>query len=188
MGLELVSEHLNGLKVFQPKVFSDERGFFMETYREDELANYGIKALFLQDNHSRSCKGVLRGMHFQWNKPQGKLIRVTLGSAYVVEVDIRKNSPTLGKWFAIELSAENKNILWVPPGFANGFLSISDWVEMQYKCTEIWNPKGESGILWNDPAINIDWQIKGPFLSDKDSKAQTLSQWLNKEESSRFVF
>lgn len=183
MGLKLISEHLNGLKVFQPNVFYDERGFFMESYRADEFEKLGLPTNFVQDNHSRSIKGTLRGMHFQWDKPQGKLIRVTLGTALVVEVDIRKNSTTFGKYFSIVLSEENKNILWVPPGFANGFLAKSDWVEMQYKCTAVWNPTGESNILWNDPEINIDWGIDKPILSEKDKQAQTLKQWKEKSES-----
>ncbi len=186
MGLKLISENLNGLKVFEPKVFQDARGFFMESYRADEFESLGLPTNFLQDNHSRSIKGTLRGMHFQWDKPQGKLIRVTFGKALVVEVDIRKNSATFGKYFSIELSDYNKNILWVPPGFANGFLAKSDWVEMQYKCTAVWNPSGESNIRWDDSQINFDWGIDKPIMSEKDKQAQTLKQWSEKPESDYF--
>ena len=186
MGLKLISEHLNGLKVFEPIVFQDARGFFMESYRADEFEELGLPTNFVQDNHSRSIKGTLRGMHFQWDKPQGKLIRVTIGSALVVEIDIRKNSATFGQYFSIELSDANKNVLWVPPGFANGFLAKSDWVEMQYKCTAIWNPFGESSIKWNDPDINIDWGIENPIISEKDKLAETLKQWSEKPESNSF--
>jgi len=186
MGLTLISEYLNGLKLFEPRLFGDERGFFMETYRADELEIFGIPANFIQDNHSGSVKNTLRGMHFQWDKPQGKLIRVTQGEALVVEIDIRKNSSTTGKYEKLVLSADNKRILWVPPGFANGFLALSDWCEMQYKCTAVYNPDGESGILWNDPAIGIDWSCENPIISEKDKTAQTLEEWLKRPEVENF--
>ena len=183
MGLKIKSEHLNGLIVFEPQVIEDERGFFMESFKASEFLKFGLPVEFVQDNHSRSVKNVLRGLHFQWDKPQGKLIRVTVGSALVVEVDIRFNSPTIGQSFTIELSSENKQILWVPPGFANGFLAKSDWVEMQYKCTAEWNKSGESCLRWNDPELNIQWDIENPVTSQKDNDAQSLSEWLVKEES-----
>lgn len=186
MGLELVSKHLNGIVVFKPRVFQDERGFFMESYTADDLAAEGINVDFVQDNHSGSIKNVLRGMHFQWDKPMGKLIRVTVGRAFIAEVDIRVDSPTLGQWWGTEVSAENRLVVWVPPGFANGFASLSDFVEMQYKCTAKWNPKAESGILWCDGQVGIDWKIDSPILSDKDAKAQTLAQWLERPEAQNF--
>lgn len=186
MGLKLISEHLNGLKVFEPAVFGDERGWFLESFRSDEFDKLGLNVTFVQDNHSLSKKGTIRGMHFQWDLPQGKLIRVTRGCAYVVEVDIRKNSNSLGKWFGIDLSEDNKKVLWVPPGFANGFLSKSEIVEMQYKCTNYWNKNGESNIRWNDPELNINWNENEPYISDKDKTAQTLSEWLQKPESENF--
>lgn len=186
MGLKLISEYLNGLKLFEPRVFCDDRGFFMESFRHDQLSDFGVKEEFIQDNHSGSVKNTLRGMHFQWDKPQGKLIRVTVGQAMVVEVDIRVDSPTLGNYESIILSSENKRMLWVPPGFANGFLTLSDWCEMQYKCTAYYNHKGESGILWNDPALGIEWGIADPIISEKDAKALTLNQWLEYEESKNF--
>jgi dTDP-4-dehydrorhamnose 3,5-epimerase len=188
MGLDIVSEELNGLIVFKPKVFGDDRGFFMESWRADEFEKLGLPTAFVQDNHSRSGRGVLRGMHFQWDPPQDKLIRVTAGRAYVVEIDIRPASPTLGQWFAIELSAENKLQLWAPAGFANGICSLEDGTEMQYKVTGHWNKHGESSILWNDPAAGIKWPIENPTLSDKDARAQTLEQWLQREESKHFSF
>ncbi len=188
VGLKVISEHLDGLIVFQPDVFEDKRGFFMESYRADEFERLSLPTDFVQDNHSRSSKGVLRGMHFQWDKPQGKLIRVTVGAAYVVEIDIRKNSPSLGKWFGIELNEQNKKLLWVPPGFANGFYTLSDWAEMQYKCTAFWNKNGESSIRWNDPNIDISWNAKAPVVSDKDKNAQSLDEWLAREESKFFKY
>jgi len=186
MGLKIKSEHLNGLLVFEPQVIQDERGFFMESFKASEFEQFRLPVNYVQDNHSRSLKNVLRGMHFQWDKPQGKLIRVTVGSALVVEVDIRHNSSTLGNNFSIELSAENMNILWVPPGFANGFLALSDYVEMQYKCTAEWNRDGEGSIRWNDPQLNIQWNVDKPVISDKDNSAPTLNEWLSKEESKLF--
>lgn len=185
MGLIKISEHLNGVILFKPQVFEDERGFFMETWKSDQFEELGLPNVFFQDNHSGSKKNVIRGMHFQFDPPMGKLIRVTFGSAFVVEVDIRHNSPTLGKWIGFELSAENRNIIWVPPGFANGFLATSDFCEMQYKCTALWNKIGESAINWNDPKIGINWGIKDPILSDKDKIAQTLDDWLMQDVSKK---
>jgi dTDP-4-dehydrorhamnose 3,5-epimerase len=188
MGLKILSEHLNGIIVFQPQVFSDERGFFLESFRADEFAGMGLPTEFVQDNHSRSRQGVLRGMHFQWNPPQGKLIRVTLGNAFIAEIDIRPGSPTFGKWWGAELSAENKKTVWVPPGFANGFCALSDWAEVQYKCTAYWNKQCEGSIAWNDPEVGINWPMARPVLSEKDAGGMTLSDWLNNENSRAFAF
>jgi dTDP-4-dehydrorhamnose 3,5-epimerase len=188
VGYEIVSEHLNGVCLIKPDVYYDDRGFFMESYRYDNFSRLGISDVFVQDNHSRSKQGVIRGMHFQWDKPQGKLIRVTSGKAYVVEVDIRHGSPTLGKWVGFELSEENKYLLWVPPGFANGFCSLSQWVDMQYKCTAVWNPKGEAGISWNDPEIAIEWQIENPLISEKDKNLISLKNWLMSENSKSLFY
>lgn len=187
MGLIKVSEHLNGVILFKPQVFEDERGFFMETWRSDQFVEWGLPTEFLQDNHSCSLKGVLRGMHFQFDPPMGKLIRVTSGSAFVVEIDIRHNSPTLGKWCGFHLSAENKQIIWAPAGFANGFLATSDYCEMQYKCTALWNKNGESAIRWNDPKIGINWNIDNPIISEKDKNALTLDEWLLQEASKQLI-
>lgn len=186
MGLNLLSEHLNGLMLFEPKIFTDVRGFFMESFRLDQLRECGIEYNFVQDNHSQSKKNVIRGMHFQYREPQGKLIRVTRGAAKVCEIDIRHNSPTLGEYFSVELNEENQLILWVPPGFANGFLSLADNTEMQYKCTAYWNGRGENAIRFNDPAVGIDWNCLHPVVSEKDMNALTLDEWLKHEESILF--
>lgn len=178
MGLILLSEKLDGLKLFEPKVFGDIRGFFMETYREDEMINFGIDQMFVQDNHSGSIKNTLRGLHFQWNKPQGKLIRVTSGEAMFVEVDLRKDSDFFGKYEKFHLSSENKNILWVPAGFANGFLALSEWCEVQYKCTAKYNPQCENAIRWNSEEINVQWDCFDPIVSEKDQSAGNLNDWL----------
>jgi dTDP-4-dehydrorhamnose 3,5-epimerase len=183
MQMKVESEHLNGLTVLVPDVFQDERGFFMEVFRSDQFKQLGLPTSFIQDNHSGSGKGVLRGLHFQWDPPMGKLMRVTTGKAFLVAVDIRKGSPTLGKWFGIEATAENRKQVWAPAGFARGFCVLSDFAEIQYKCTGIYNNRGESGILWNDPEIGIKWPITNPLLSEKDIQAQTLFQWLNRKES-----
>jgi len=190
MKIKIESQPLDGLAVLVPEVFQDSRGFFMETYREDQFEELGLPTRFVQDNHSRSAKGVVRGLHFQWDPPMGKLMRVTLGSAFLVAVDIRKGSPTLGKWFGVEASAENRRQVWAPAGFARGFCVLSDFAEVQYKCTGAYNSKAESGILWNDRAIGIAWPIKASEaeLSEKDRNAQTLAQWLARPESDNFRY
>jgi len=183
MKFVIESKILNGVVVIAPEVYEDERGFFMEVYREDLFKEVGLPTNFVQDNHSRSKKGVIRGLHFQWDPPMGKLMRVTYGTAFVVAVDIRKGSPTLGKWFGIQISASDKRQVWAPAGFARGFCVLSDYAEIQYKCTGIYNNKGESGILWNDPAIGIKWPTSAPILSQKDASAQTLARWLESPHS-----
>ncbi len=188
MKINLISEHLNGLKVIQPEVFEDERGFFSEVFREDEFTRLGIPVRYVQDNHSRSAMNVLRGLHFQWEPPMGKLMRVTLGSAFLVAVDIRKNSPTLGQWYGEIITAENKKQIWAPAGFARGFCVLSEHAEIQYKCTGLYNSKCESGISWNDPAIGIRWPVEDPILSEKDKNAQTLDSWLSKPDSNHFQY
>jgi len=164
--------------VIVPRVFEDHRGYFMETYRKDIFTELGIPYEFLQDNHSRSVKGVVRGLHFQWQPAMAKLMRVTVGSVFLVAVDIRKGSPTLGQWFGLEVSAENKRQVWAPAGFARGFCVLSDVAELQYKCTAIYNPATEGSIRWDDPQIGIEWPVKAPILSEKDAKAPTLAEWL----------
>lgn len=188
MKIQIESEHLNGLVVIKPEVFEDDRGFFMETYRKDQFKEIGLPSDFVQDNHSRSSKGVVRGLHFQWEPPMGKLMRVTFGSAFLVAVDIRKNSPSFGKWYGEEVSAKNKKQIWAPAGFARGFCVLSEFAEIQYKCTGIYNKNCESGILWNDPEIGIEWPITSPSLSEKDKKAQTLNEWLKNEDSNNFIY
>ena len=190
MQIKIESQPLNGMAVLVPDVFQDGRGFFMETYRQDQFEQLGLPTRFVQDNHSRSAKGVVRGLHFQWDPPMGKLMRVTLGSAFLVAVDIRKGSPSLGTWSGVVASAENRRQVWAPAGFARGFCVLSDVAEIQYKCTGIYNSKGESGVLWNDPEIGIDWPIpvSEAQLSDKDTKAQTLAQWLASPQSDNFQY
>ena len=190
MEIKIESRSLRDVAVLVPDIFRDDRGFFMETFREDQFKANGLPVQFVQDNHSRSVKGVVRGLHFQWEPPMGKLMRVSLGSAFLVAVDVRKGSPTLGKWVGVEASAENRRQVWAPAGFARGFCVLSDVAEIQYKCTGIYNNKGESGILWNDPQIGIDWPIKieNALLSEKDKRAQTLAEWLSRPESANFSY
>ena len=188
MAIKIESRFLQDVVVLVSDVFQDSRGFFMETFREDQFKALGLPSQFVQDNHSRSARGVVRGLHFQWDPPMGKLMRVTLGSAFLVAVDIRKGSPTFGKWVGVEASAENKKQVWAPAGFARGFCVLSDFAEIQYKCTGIYNNKAESGILWNDPAIGIEWPLKDVSLSEKDQKAQTLAAWSARPESANFSF
>ncbi|MEW6214253.1 MAG: dTDP-4-dehydrorhamnose 3,5-epimerase [Nitrospirota bacterium] len=155
--------------LIEPVVFADGRGFFIETYKYSEFAKAGIKEYFVQDNHSKSVKGVLRGLHYQKNpKAQGKLIRSLRGRIFDVAIDIRKGSPTYGKWVSIELSGENNQMLYIPSGFAHGFLVLSNIAEIIYKCTEEYSPENDKGIIWNDPDINIDWPVENPILSEKD--------------------
>jgi dTDP-4-dehydrorhamnose 3,5-epimerase len=186
MEIEIESRHLGDVVVLVPEIFQDSRGFFMETYREDQFKASGLPHQFVQDNHSRSEKGVLRGLHFQWDPPMGKLMRVSLGAAFLVAVDVRKGSSTLGKWFGVEASAENRRQMWAPAGFARGFCVLSDFAEIQYKCTGTYNSRAESGIRWDDLQIGIEWPIREPLLSEKDLKAQTLEQWLARPESDHF--
>lgn len=188
MGFRIESRHLGEIIVLSTEIFEDERGFFMETFRADQFNALGVPSDFPQDNHSRSKKGVVRGLHFQWERPMGKLMRVTHGTAFLVAVDIRKGSPTLGQWFGLEVSAQNKKEVWAPAGFARGFCALSDFAEVQYKCTAVYNGKGESGIRWNDPDIGIQWPISNCILSEKDRNAQTLAQWLASPESEHFRF
>lgn len=192
MRVQIESQHLNGALVLNhPDVSEDERGFFLEVFRADVFAELGLPTAFVQDNHSRSRKGVLRGMHFQWDPRISKLMRVTVGNAYLVAVDIRKGSPTLGRWFGMDVSAQNKKQVWAPAGFATGFYVLSDYAELQYKCTGIYNNKAESGILWSDPRIGIQWPVDNPsqlLLSEKDKNARTLDQWLASPESDNFRF
>lgn len=188
MKLQIESKYLNGVVVIAPEVFQDDRGFFLEAFRKDQFTELGLPAEFVQDNHSGSVKGVLRGLHFQWDPPMGKLMRVTVGTAFLVAVDIRKGSPTLGKWVGVEASAQNRKQVWAPAGFARGFCVLSEFAEIQYKCTGIYSNKGESGIRWNDPALGITWPMDSPILSKKDESAQTLEEWLRRSESDNFRY
>ncbi len=167
-----------------PKVFEDERGFFMETFKKSDFEKFGIKADWVQDNHSKSKKGVLRGLHYQLNpKAQGKLVRVVRGAVFDVAVDIRKGSPWYGKWVGVILSEENKYMLWIPPGFAHGFVALEDDTEVMYKCTEEYAPELDRGIIWNDPELRIIWPVRNPILSKKDAEHPSL-----KEAENNFVY
>ena len=174
--MNIIKTKLKDCVIIEPIVFGDERGFFLETYQADRYADLaGITLSFIQDNHSHSSKGVLRGLHFQHSKPQGKLVRVAKGEVYDVAVDIRPASPTFGQWEAIVLSEQNKIQFWVPPGFAHGFLVLSDTADFEYKCTEYYDPSDEASLSWNDPALNIPWPIDNPILSKKDRNALVLA-------------
>jgi dTDP-4-dehydrorhamnose 3,5-epimerase len=186
MRITIESRHLEDVVVVVPEIFKDSRGFFSETFRADQFRSLGLPTEFVQDNHSRSARGVVRGLHFQWDPPMGQLMRVSLGSAFLVAVDIRKGSPTLGKWVGVVASDENRRQVWAPAGFARGFCVLSEVAEIQYRCTGIYNNQAESGILWNDPEIGIEWPLTDVQLSDKDQKAGTLAQWLASPESANF--
>src|SRR5579862_4725356 len=183
MEIKIESRFFRDGAVLVPDVFQDSRGFFMETFREDQFLKHGLPTHFVQDNHSRSAKGVVRRLHFQWDPPMGKLMRVSQGSAFLVAVDIRKGSPTFGKWVGIEASAENRRSVWAPAGFARGFCALTDPTEIQYKCTGIYNSKAESAIRWNDPRIGIEWPLTDVVVSEKDRNARTLEEWLASPES-----
>lgn len=173
--MNFITTPLPGVILIEPKVFADPRGFFMETYHLERFREHGIAETFVQDNHSRSARGVLRGLHYQEPNPQGKLVRCTRGALFDVAVDIRKGSPHFGKWVGYELSEENKRMLWVPPGFAHGFCVVSETADLVYKCTAPYEPSGDRGIAWNDPDIGITWPLDGePTLSAKDAKAPRL--------------
>ncbi len=163
--------------VLEPKVFGDERGFFFESYNEKKFAEaIGYAPQFVQDNHSRSARGVLRGLHYQIQQPQGKLVRVTSGEVFDVVVDIRKNSPTFGQWVGVYLSGDNKKQLWIPPGFAHGFVVLSEFAEFLYKTTDFYAPEHERCIIWNDPQIGIEWPLTdAPLLSGKDQQGKLLA-------------
>jgi dTDP-4-dehydrorhamnose 3,5-epimerase len=173
--MKVQATRIPGVLIVEPDVFGDDRGFFLESFNEREMRSIGIDAHFVQDNHSRSARNVLRGLHYQINQPQGKLVRVVNGKVFDVAVDIRRNSPTFGKWVGVELSAENKRMLWLPPGLAHGFVVLSDFADFLYKTTDYYALKFERSILWNDPDIGIEWPIAGqPILSSKDAAAKAF--------------
>lgn len=175
--MEFQPTSISDVVLIKPRVFGDPRGFFMETWEANKFAAAGLHLKFVQDNHSRSAKGTLRGMHYQMQQPQGKLVRVVVGEVYDVAVDLRRSSATFGKWVGAYLSAENKNMLWVPPGFAHGFLVTSEIAEFVYKCTDYYAPQQERSLIWNDPEVGIAWPLplhEAPLLSDKDKAAKLL--------------
>jgi dTDP-4-dehydrorhamnose 3,5-epimerase len=174
--IEVTKTPLSGVVIVKPRVFGDERGFFMETYNQQRFESVSLPSNFVQDNHSRSSKGVLRGLHYQFPQWQGKLVRVLSGAIFDVAVDIRSDSRTFGKWYGLELSDENRLQLYAPPGFAHGFATLSDTADVEYKCTSLYKPEDDAGIVWNDPEIGIEWPISDPLVSEKDAAAPRLSQ------------
>jgi dTDP-4-dehydrorhamnose 3,5-epimerase len=173
--MKVIETSLTGVLILEPEVFGDERGFFFESYNKKALEKVGISAEFVQDNHSRSVRNVLRGLHYQIKQPQGKFVRVIQGEVFDVAVDIRRSSPNFGRWVGHNLSAENKRMAWIPVGFAHGFLVLSEVAEFLYKTTDFWAPEHERCIIWNDPNLAIDWPLKDePILSSKDMHGFTL--------------
>ena len=179
MGFRIESVHLDEVVVIVPEIIEDVRGYFVEIFRSDKFADLGLPNVFVQDNQSRSKKGVVRGLHFQWDPPMGKLMRVIAGAAFLVAVDVRKSSPTLGQWVGINASAQNQCQVWAPPGFARGMCVTSDFAEIEYKCTALYSAQGESRIRFDDPQIGIKWPEVGEFiLSESDRHASSLAEWL----------
>lgn len=176
--MKIITTPISDILLIQPRVFEDERGFFLESYQKNRFAEAGINAVFVQDNHSKSYHGILRGLHYQIKQPQGKLLRVIAGEIYDVAVDIRRSSPTFGKWFGTYLSSENKHLLWVPAGFAHGFYVTSPEAELLYKSTDYYLPAWERTIAWNDPTLNISWPLPGeqPILSAKDKEGKFFTE------------
>jgi dTDP-4-dehydrorhamnose 3,5-epimerase len=175
--VNIIETKLPGVLIIEPRVFGDARGFFMETWNAAGFAGAGLDLAFVQDNHSRSQKGVLRGLHFQNPGPQGKLVRVTNGAVFDVAVDLRASSPTFGQWVGVELSAANKRMFWVPEGFAHGFLTLEDDTDFLYKCTAPYAPQSEFTLAWDDPAVGIEWPVVGldPIISEKDARGLALA-------------
>lgn len=175
--MNVVSTSIHDVKIIEPKIFGDHRGFFLETFEKKRYEEMlGINLEFVQDNHSRSTKHVLRGLHYQTVNPQGKLVRVVRGEVFDVAVDIRADSPTYGNWAGIILSEENKKQFWIPPGLAHGFVVLSDIADFEYKCTDYYNPSYEATLMWNDPDVAIKWPIENPILSEKDTKGRFFKQ------------
>ena len=173
--MKLIASDLPGCLVIEPHVFADERGFFYESFNHDKLAAHGLQPAFVQGNVSSSARGVLRGLHYQWPNPQGKLVSVLEGEVWDVAIDIRRGSPTYGRWTAVILSAENKRHFWVPEGFAHGFVALSERAVFTYLCTATYDRNADASIRWDDPALAIDWPVSAPLLSDKDAKAPLLA-------------
>jgi dTDP-4-dehydrorhamnose 3,5-epimerase len=175
--MRVIDTKIPDVKLLEPQVFGDERGFFMETFRDEWFKENVVDRTFVQENHSKSVKGVLRGLHYQTENTQGKLVRVVSGAVFDVAVDLREGSPTFGQWVGEILSAENKRQLWVPEGFAHGFYVLTDEAEFTYKCTDYYNPKAEHSLIWNDETVGIEWPLEGePSLSAKDLSGKVLSE------------
>ena len=167
---------IDGVLVIEPRVFRDRRGFFLETYHAERYREYGIQGSFVQDNHTRSVAGTVRGLHLQLRRPQAKLVRVIEGEVFDVAVDVRRGSPTFGRWVSVVLSAENFKQCFVPPGLAHGFCVVTPFAQVEYKCTDFYDPDGEIGIAWDDPALAIAWPVADPVLSDRDRRNPTLAE------------
>lgn len=174
--MRVIETELPGVVVIEPEVHKDKRGFFLETFHGERYRRHGLPEVFVQDNHSRSVRGTLRGLHAQLRRPQGKLVRVVAGEVWDVAVDIRVGSPTFRRWVAVVLSAGNFRELYVPPGFAHGFCVLSEVAEVEYKCTDYYDPEGELRLAWNDPELAIPWPVRDPILSAKDRAARTLRE------------
>jgi dTDP-4-dehydrorhamnose 3,5-epimerase len=172
--MRVVETSLPGVQIVEPVVYEDARGFFLEVYHQEKFRAAGIDVRFVQENHSRSVKDTLRGLHWQWRRPQAKLVRVIVGEIFDVAVDIRRGSPTFGRWTAAVLSADNFRQMFVPADFAHGFCVLSDVAEVEYKCTDVYDPGGEGGIRWDDPAVRVDWPVRDPILSVKDERHAPL--------------
>jgi len=177
--MKVTETRLAGVLIIEPKVFGDSRGFFKETFQAERYREAGIEYTFVQDNYSRSQKGVLRGLHYQITKPQGKLVSCPKGAVFDVAIDVDPISATFGQYVGIELTEDNHLQCWVPPGYAHGFCVLTDTADFQYKCTDYYDPSDEGGLIWNDPDVAIDWPIDQPLLSDKDSKLPTLKELAN---------
>ncbi|MDQ4428546.1 dTDP-4-dehydrorhamnose 3,5-epimerase [Yokenella regensburgei] len=177
--MNVIKTPLKDCVIIEPKVFGDSRGFFLEAWHKEKYEQAGITGNFVQDNRSRSSRNVLRGLHFQHTKPQGKLVSVISGEVYDVAVDLRPGSETFGQYVGVILSGEKNNQLYVPPGFAHGFCVLSEYADFHYKCTDFYDPSDEGGIIWNDPDIGIEWPVTSPLLSDKDIKLMTLAEYGN---------
>lgn len=186
MKITVTPTEIADVLVVTHEVFEDDRGYLMEGFRQDVFAAAGLPTSFVQINNARSKRNAIRGLHFQWSPPMGKLFRVVLGQAFLVAVDIRKGSKTLGRSIGMKLSADDKKQVWAPAGFARGFCALSEVVEVQYLCTGTYNQHAEAGILWSDPALDIAWPIENPRVSPRDAKAPTLAEWLASKESDVF--
>ena len=173
--MRIVPTPLPGVLLIEPRVFRDERGFFLESFNAERFGEHGLPTVFRQDNHSHSVHGVLRGLHYQLHRPQGKLVSVVRGRVFDVAVDIRRGSPTFGKWYGTVLSEEDPRYLWIPPGFAHGFCTLSESADFVYKCTDVYVGSDDRGVLWSDPLIGIEWPLSNPLLSEKDQKMAPLS-------------
>ena len=187
MQIQIERTDIADIVIVKPELYKDSRGFFTEVYRTDQFAELGLPTHFVQLNHSGSVKNTVRGLHFQWSPPMGKLMRVIRGAAFLVAVDIRKDSPTLGRHVGVVASDDAPRLVWAPAGFARGFAVLSDYAEIEYLTTGVYNSQAESGFLWNDPELGIKWPVDEPILSNKDQNAQTFRQWLARPESDNFT-